>query len=225
VPRSELANQEIRRESAHRIFEAAKVVFAREGRAATMEEVAKEAGISQGLAYRYFPSKQALYIALIREALRAPTLQKAPSEERGESPGAHLATTVSNMVELRRNCPELTRIPQLAMEDKDLPPAFRKELIQGGERAFRFLRQLIVNAQESGEISHDDPDQLVLAILSTLDGLSRVPAAAAALGATPSFPKTEIILRMLSLDLNKGGKKGGARRKSARSAHSARKRP
>jgi AcrR family transcriptional regulator len=221
VPRSELANQEIRRESAQRIFEAARVVFAREGRAATMEEVAREAGLSQGLAYRYFPSKQALFNALVKDAVHAPFFQKAPPEDEA-SPGARLAKVVTRMVELRRDCPELTRLPQLAMEDKGLPPAVRKELIQHGVRAIRFLRQLIVDAQETGEIARDDPDQLVLAILSTLDGLSRMPAGAAALGGTQNFPKAEIVLRMLSLDLKKHAEKQGV---PGTPPHSARKRP
>jgi len=212
MPRSEVANREIRRESAHRIFEAARIVFAREGRAATMEEVAEEAGISQGLAYRYFPSKQALYIALIKDAIHAPAAPTAQSEE-DESPGARLATMVSKMVDLRRDCPELTRLPQLAAGDKDLPPAFRRELMQHGQRMIRSLRQLIVDAQESGEIARDDPDQLVVALLSTLDGLSRIPAGVTALDGASSFPKPEIILRMLSLHLPEPGKGHGARRK------------
>ncbi|MCI4326726.1 MAG: TetR/AcrR family transcriptional regulator [Thermoplasmata archaeon] len=217
MPRSELANREIRRESAHRIFEAARIVFAREGRAATMEEVAEEAGISQGLAYRYFPSKQALYIALIKDALHAPESPRARLEG-ADSPGARLATMVSNMVILRRDCPELTRIPQLAAGDKDLPSAFRRELMQHGQRMIRSLRQRIVDAQESGEISRDDPDQLVVALLSTLDGLSRIPAGVTALGGASSFPNPEIILRMLSLRLQEPGKGPGANRKSPPSA-------
>lgn len=50
------------------ILEAAEKVFAEKGFAgATMADVAREAGISAGAIYRYFPSKEALIEALSRE--------------------------------------------------------------------------------------------------------------------------------------------------------------
>ncbi len=48
------------------ILEGARRVFARKGKAATMADVAEAAGVSQGLAYRYFASKQEIYRELSR---------------------------------------------------------------------------------------------------------------------------------------------------------------
>jgi AcrR family transcriptional regulator len=50
-----------------KILTAAKKVFARKGMSAKMSEVATEARISQGLAYHYFPSKEAIFVALLRQ--------------------------------------------------------------------------------------------------------------------------------------------------------------
>ena len=44
-------------------------VFARKGLRATITDIAKEAGVSQGLAYRYFPSKEAIFHTLLRQML------------------------------------------------------------------------------------------------------------------------------------------------------------
>lgn len=52
-----------------RIERAALVVFARDGvRAATMAAIAKQAGISAGNIYHYYPTKDALHAAVIPEA-------------------------------------------------------------------------------------------------------------------------------------------------------------
>src|SRR6266487_4764236 len=51
------------------ILEAARRVFARKGKAATMADVAEAAGVSQGLAYRYFVSKEQIYRELVEQAL------------------------------------------------------------------------------------------------------------------------------------------------------------
>jgi AcrR family transcriptional regulator len=68
LPRTEQVNQEIRKETTEKILEAAQKVFARKGSTATMAEVAAEAGVSQGLAYRYFPSKEAILTTLVKQA-------------------------------------------------------------------------------------------------------------------------------------------------------------
>ncbi|HXT37750.1 MAG TPA: helix-turn-helix domain-containing protein, partial [Chloroflexota bacterium] len=71
MPRTAAANQQIRDAQRARIVEAAWTVFAQKGRATTMADVAAAAGVSYGLAYRYFASKEALYQALIEESLQA----------------------------------------------------------------------------------------------------------------------------------------------------------
>lgn len=69
--RKEREKQERREE----IFDAAKVVFARKGFAATtMEEVAEKAQLSKGAVYLYFKSKEDLLISLIENYLDNLTL-------------------------------------------------------------------------------------------------------------------------------------------------------
>src|SRR5215470_18665509 len=97
VPRTGDENQRIRDEQRARILEGAREVFARRGMAATMAEVAAAAGVSQGLAYRYFASKDELYRALVREALLSSDLPQAMSD----APSASLEALVSRLLEVR----------------------------------------------------------------------------------------------------------------------------
>jgi len=67
MPRTEAAFQQVRDASRRKILDEALRVFASKGSHATMADVAKEAGIGQGLAYRYFPSREAILSELVRE--------------------------------------------------------------------------------------------------------------------------------------------------------------
>ena len=71
MPRNEQANQQMREEATKRILDAARRVFAKSGGVATMAGIATEAGISQGLAYRYFPSEQAILARLVEESAQS----------------------------------------------------------------------------------------------------------------------------------------------------------
>ena len=70
MPRTEEAKQRIREEQRTQILEAARRVFARKGLVATVDDVAAEAGVSHGLAYRYFANKVALFHALVEQAMQ-----------------------------------------------------------------------------------------------------------------------------------------------------------
>ena len=53
------------------ILESARVVFSRQGYAgARTQEIARHAGVSEALMYRHFPSKEALYRAVLRQIIR-----------------------------------------------------------------------------------------------------------------------------------------------------------
>src|SRR6266699_1752599 len=89
LPRSEAENQRVREAQRARIIDGARAVFAKKGLAATMADVAAAAGVSQGLAYRYFTSKDELVRALVAEAMRAaPAVD--PNLESLATPGERL---------------------------------------------------------------------------------------------------------------------------------------
>lgn len=79
------APQEARRDPRRRVLDAAIACFTRSGfHGTSMHEVCTEAGMSPGALYRYFPSKEAIIIAIVEEerAARASLLERldaAPS--------------------------------------------------------------------------------------------------------------------------------------------------
>lgn len=70
APRTEQQNQAIRAESTERILQAALALFARFGFERTsVRMIAREAGVSQGLLYNYFDSKDDLLHALFARSM------------------------------------------------------------------------------------------------------------------------------------------------------------
>jgi AcrR family transcriptional regulator len=71
MPRSEKDNQEIRAARRREILEAASAVFAAKGVARTkVTDIAAAANLSHGLLYHYFPSKEAVFEAVVEEMIR-----------------------------------------------------------------------------------------------------------------------------------------------------------
>ena len=197
MPRTEEANQLIRESSRKKILDAALRVYARKGKESTMAEVAAEAGVSQGLAYRYFPSKDAIFLALLRQMSRPPDEIHAMVQNIPGTPAERLTRIVSGMVERRRKDPEFYQFFYRAMSDESLPSDIMEEMKTLGLLVHKILRQLIVEGQATGEIAKDNPDKLVRAVVACLDGLSRMaPLPSGQL--ENDMPDAGIILRMVS---------------------------
>lgn len=203
LPRTEQAFEAIRENTRTKILEAASRVFARKGLGATVSDIAAEAGISQGLAYRYFPSKNAIFHTLLRQMLQSGGAEKI-SQETGKTPRERLEHIVSETIRSRQEHPEFYRFVFQALSDESLPGDIRQMFNVQGQRIRKALRQLITEGQAVGEVSKGDPDQLVDAILACLEGLSTRMAYSDP-NAGPRLPDPGIILRMLGPTPNTKG--------------------
>ncbi|HEX6605855.1 MAG TPA: TetR/AcrR family transcriptional regulator [Chloroflexia bacterium] len=156
------------------ILEAARRVFARKGKAATMADVAQAAGVSQGLAYRYFAGKEQIYRELVEQAvLQAGLATAPPPAESSATPGRRLALLITRLVEYRRDHLEIFQLLDQVLNADQAQDEVTEEIRRRGERFVAELRQLIVEGQATGEVGSGDPDQLVIAIIAMLDGLVR----------------------------------------------------
>lgn len=196
MPRTQEANRRIREEQRGKILEAAWKVFARKGRAMTMADVATASGVSYGLVYRYFASKEAILHALVEQTLRSSEAGLQRFRERPGTPGERLDFLVSQLVETRRDRPEFSQLLYQVLSDEATPQDLSERASRFGQAFQDMLRRLIVEGQATGEVMAGDPDQLVTAVLASLDGLTRLAVI------NPErfqwhFPDSKIILRML----------------------------
>jgi len=178
-----------------RILEAASRVFAKKGLGATVSDIAAEAGVSQGLAYRYFPSKDAIFHTLLRQLFQSGEADKF-AQDSGKSPRELLERFIAETIRLRREHPEFYRFAFHALSDESLPRDIHQMLNDQGQKVRKVLRRLITEGQSLGEVSKGDPDQLVDVILACLEGLSmRIAYSDSAHNVR--LPDAEIILRLL----------------------------
>jgi AcrR family transcriptional regulator len=196
MQRTDAVNPRSRQTQRANILEGARRVFARKGRAATMADLAEAAGVSQGLAYRYFASKQEIYRELVEQAVQASLVPSQPAERSSVTPGERLALLVTSAVEYRRDHPEIYQLLDQALNSDKGADEFAELVRKRRESFLGELRQLIVEGQATGEVAAGDPDQLVIAIAASLEGLLRFASRH-----QDQFPRVcpdaSILLRML----------------------------
>ena len=161
-----------------------------------MSDVAREAGVSPGLAYHYFPSKRAVFLALVRQSIRPADELLAIVQRIPGTPRDRLKQVVTAMLERRRENPDFYQFFYQAMASDSLPADLREQIKQQSLSMREVMRGLIVEGQATGEIDGDDPDKLVSALLACVDGLSRMVQLSSG-NAEKQMPDAGIILRML----------------------------
>ena len=175
MPRTTEANQRIREAQRAKILESARSVFARKGMEATITDIATEAQISIGLAYRYFADKEAIFSELVKQTIPADSAGFQRLLEMPGTPGKRLAVLISSIVAARghREPLEAHQLLNHALHAEAMPDDVRELLGRRYQMLLDTMRQLIVEGQATGEVAPGDPDQLVAVVSACLDGLTR----------------------------------------------------
>jgi AcrR family transcriptional regulator len=206
MPRSKAANQQLRDVQRAKILDAARLIFSRKGPTATMDDIAKMANVSHGLAYRYFPNKDTIFQALVDEALQAGPAGLQHFEQMSGEPEDRLTLLLSSLIESRRERPEFYWLLDHVRSSAATPKKLRDQIRRQKEAFLGLLKRLIVEAQATGKFHSGDPDQLVMAVSAFLEGLSKI-ALHEPEQLKKRCPEPEIILRMLIRQDEKGASK------------------
>jgi TetR/AcrR family transcriptional regulator of autoinduction and epiphytic fitness len=161
-------NQDERREQ---IKKAARKVFATKGIAGTkISMIASEAGISQGLTYRYFQSKEELFTLLVHEAVEeaqasirnVPLLPGTPLEQFKMLTWNMLDDTHKHYFLLIQQAQTAEGVPEQAkLAISRYQPQDTMDL----------LVPIFIKGQELGEFGEGDPRQLLFLYFSVVTGL------------------------------------------------------
>ncbi len=108
--RSESGGRPIRAENERALLEAAEAIFAEQGfSGATTAAIAKRAGVPKANLHYYFPTKEALYRAVVERVLTA-WLAAAASFDASEDPREALSAYIGAKMDLAREMPLASRI-------------------------------------------------------------------------------------------------------------------
>ncbi|HKK27506.1 MAG TPA: TetR/AcrR family transcriptional regulator [Gemmatimonadota bacterium] len=195
TPRSDTANRRMREASREAILRGALEVFGETGfHRATVEEVARRAGVSKGLIYNYFESKTALLEAIVRERMEANADLLLEVRE-GEEPPARLRRLLEGTVGIVLENPEAYRLVFALM----LQPGMKDEIKRIERTVIERERELQCAATDLfGELGSDAPRVDSLAFQCALTGLGLVLAVQPELAEEPEdFPLEPLVERIL----------------------------
>jgi AcrR family transcriptional regulator len=194
MPRSPKDNEEIRRARRDAIVQAATRVFARNGLAQSkISDIAAEAGLSHGLVYHYFDSKEAVFSAIVDAMIARIDEDLAMPHERA------LERIVASFERHRaRHCEPIDeqRILAQAMMQGAVPPEIQARLTSHFAHVYRTLRDWIAEAQQQGDIDAAVPAaELAATWICVVRGMSlRLPG----MPDLPfPLPETATIVRLL----------------------------
>ncbi|WP_010494237.1 TetR/AcrR family transcriptional regulator [Paenibacillus elgii] len=186
---------QIRDERKEQIMEAALKVFSRRGIAGTkMSMIAAEAGISHGLLYHYFKSKDELFTTLVQMAmLGAQDAMKSIYDLQG-SPLDKIKYLTKEILD-EGGRPYFMLIHQ-ARTSEGVPEKVKELIAQYSMKSFvDELLPVFKEGQQTGEIAAGDPAELISAYLSVLSSLMMLNAQDEE---TYRLPSSDILMRMVT---------------------------
>lgn len=161
---------QIRDERREQIKKAALKVFARRGiTGTTMRMIASEAGISLGLSYSYFKSKDELLTQLVQEAMEEAHGSIQITQLAG-TPTEQIKTLSKAMLD-ESNKQQFLLIQQVQTSDE--VPEEAKQVVEQYSTD-RFIEQLVpilTKGQQTGEFCAGDPKKLLFLYFSVVTGL------------------------------------------------------
>ena len=179
MPRTAEHIQRLKDERRQEILLAALRVFARKGPTATkISDIAAAAGLSHGLVYHYFESKDAVYRALLLEAMEEAQLLvedlRDPSLGDGEeSPLARLRRLIATWKELATKEPEVFLLILQGAVSESIPQEAAAEMVRFHETFFLPVVALMEEGQRCGEIVKGiSPRELTSTLMAMLHGLT-----------------------------------------------------
>lgn len=151
-----------RKETESRIILTALRLFSQQGYAGTsMRTIAKEAGISLGLSYNYFSSKEQLLKAIVDQCLQ----EIKKSMQAGEAEELKLETLMANMLEVVQSKREFWRLFHQLRMQQNIMESLLSEALAIQNYILQQLRQLAEIKRTSS------PDEEALLLFAALDGI------------------------------------------------------
>lgn len=147
------------RRNRDRLLQAAREAFAADGLSVSLDEIARRAGVGPGTLYRHFPTKEALFEAVVHERL-SPLLGEARSLRCADDPGAALFTMIDRIVaDGAAKADLIDAIARAGVEMQTTVAATAADLR-------REIGHLLARAQDSGAVRSDIDTADLMAVLS-----------------------------------------------------------
>lgn len=205
MARTNEQNEQIRDARMEKIRLEALHQFSKKGLCATrIQDIAQGVGMSQGLLYHYYPSKEAIYLDMINDALEK-TNQAAISvrdmtgtaKEKILFALEELFQTIAKSDRFRQTC----RLIAQATNSAELPEDVQDLIIKKREIPYRIMAEVIQQGQKEGSVVSGDPDELATLFWTSVNGLSIYYATLKEISSIPDYRLlAAMFLKNISID-------------------------
>ncbi|MEY4979060.1 MAG: hypothetical protein RLZZ352_1330 [Pseudomonadota bacterium] len=172
APVSETRQRRLRRKEARpaELLDAALTLFVEKGFAATrVEEVAARAGVSKGTLFLYFPSKEELFKAVVRENIAGRFAEWNQELDQFEGSNAELVRYCMHSWWERIGMTPASGITKLVMSEAGMFPEiaafYQQEVIEPGHD---LLRRVLLRGMNSGEFRQLQLDYAVYSLIAPM---------------------------------------------------------
>lgn len=158
-------------ERREQIKRAALKIFAQRGIAGTkMSMIASEAGISQGLSYRYFNSKEEIFSVLVQEAIEEAQAAIKNVHQLPGTPLEQIRALTNRMLDESHK--HFFLLLQQVQKSDDVPVKAKEMINQYSPKdTIDLLIPIFIKGQQTGEFCEGDPQELLFLYFTVITGL------------------------------------------------------
>jgi AcrR family transcriptional regulator len=176
VPRSPKQNERMRDERRQAILSCAARLFATRGLAAAkVSDIAEAVGMSQGLFYHYFTSKEEIFVEIVRHAFDRMNTAARDLERLPQSPRQKLETAAAAMIRTiaeHENYSWTSVLISTASISDAVPEEARAIIRRERNVPYRVVARLARAGQRDGSVAAGSPDDLAVLFWTTVKGLA-----------------------------------------------------
>jgi AcrR family transcriptional regulator len=176
MPRSKTQNEKVKDERREKILAGALSLFASKGLSATrISDISAKTGMSQGLVYHYFPSKEDIFVKLIGDAL-AKMNEAALNLEKMEIPAEmKVRLAVKGLMEGLIHSPAASDyyflMTQTALSES-FPAEAREMIRRKNDVKYTVMTRIFSQGQVEGSVKQVPAEELATILFSLVNGLA-----------------------------------------------------
>jgi AcrR family transcriptional regulator len=175
LPRVKQQFDAMRSATKEKIIAAGLKLFAYKGLAATsIQDIAKLAGISVGLMYHYYKSKEDLFTELVETVINSAALSTEAIFTSDRSPAEKIKTFSKEVIDSIVEGDELSQYYLLIIHYMLVVnlPEKSSEVQEKGMAPLEKVKRTILEGQALGEVKTGDPDEMAVTYFAAIQGLA-----------------------------------------------------